>query len=204
MARRMFSPEIVNSDAFLEMPPSTQALYFQLGMKADDDGFVNPKMVMRMIGSSEDEIKVLISKRFVLPFENGVVVIKHWRINNFIRKDRYQPTLHIKERSQLFIRSNQSYTDKNDEDSTHIDSSEWKSDTDKKQLGQPTVNHWSTQDRIGKDRLGKDNIYSKFIFQNKPCYKDKLTGKWKALDNGEWLPVDERFYKDIKKNEGVK
>lgn len=108
--RRMFSPDIVNSDAFLEMPPSTQGLYFQLGMKADDDGFVNPKMVMRMIGSSDDELKVLIGKRFVLPFENGVIVIKHWRINNRVRKDWYRPTMYAEQKALLFVKNNGGYT----------------------------------------------------------------------------------------------
>lgn len=107
---RRFSPEIVNSDAFLEMAPSTQALYFQLGMRADDDGFVNPRGVMKMVGSSEDELKVLVAKRFVLPFESGVIVIKHWRINNRIRPDWHKPTLYTQERNTLYIKENKAYT----------------------------------------------------------------------------------------------
>ena len=83
----MFSPDITSSDAFLDMPASTQVLYFHLGMRADDDGFVTPKMVMRLLGSAEDDLKVLIAKRFILPFESGVVVIKHWLIHNLIRAD---------------------------------------------------------------------------------------------------------------------
>ena len=111
MARRMFSPKIVESDAFLDMPISTQALYFHLGMESDDDGFVNPKRTMRLIGASEDDLKVLITKRFVLPFESGVIVIKHWKINNLIRKDFYKPTLYIEEKAQLDTKTNGAYTE---------------------------------------------------------------------------------------------
>lgn len=150
--RRMFSPEIVSSDAFLEMPPSTQALYFQLGMKADDDGFVNPKMVMRIIGSTEDELKVLITKRFVLPFENGVIVIKHWKVNNLIRKDWYRPTIYIEEKSQLFVKSNGIYT------------------KDQKQGDPfPTIENESLTNRqrsIGKDSIGNISKEKKYTLSN--------------------------------------
>jgi hypothetical protein len=89
----MFAKSIIDSDSFLDMPLSTQALYFHLAMRADDDGFVNnPKRIQRMIGSSDDELKVLIAKQYILPFESGVVVIKHWRIHNYIQKDRYHPS----------------------------------------------------------------------------------------------------------------
>lgn len=109
--KRMFSNDIVGSDAFLEMPPSTQALYFHLGMRADDDGFVSPKMVMRLVGSSDDELKVLVAKKFVLPFQDGVLVIKHWKINNNkIQGDRYKPTLHQEKLKTLFTKDNGAYT----------------------------------------------------------------------------------------------
>lgn len=111
MPRRMFSPDIVESDAFLDMPTSSQALYFHLGMYADDDGFVNPKKIMRIMGAGEDDIKVLIGKRFVLPFDSGVVVIKHWRINNLIRKDWHRETSYIEELNSLTIKENGSYTE---------------------------------------------------------------------------------------------
>jgi hypothetical protein len=107
----MFSPQIVESDAFLDMPPSSQALYFHLGMRADDDGFVNPKMVMRLIGSAEDDLKVLLAKRFLLKFETGVVVIKHWLIHNLIRNDLYKETLYIEEKNQIGLKDNGAYTE---------------------------------------------------------------------------------------------
>ena len=91
--RRMFSKSIIDSDIFLDMPLSTQCLYFHLSMRADDDGFVNKtKRIMRMIGSSDDDLRILFAKKFVLPFESGLVVITHWKIHNYIQKDRYHPS----------------------------------------------------------------------------------------------------------------
>lgn len=111
MARRMFSDEITTSDAFLDMPSESQLLYYHLGMAADDDGFIsNPKMTMRAIGAGDDALKILFVKKFLLPFDNGICVVKHWRINNQLRKDRYKETKYIKEKSQLYIRENGSYT----------------------------------------------------------------------------------------------
>lgn len=107
----MFSEEVTRSDAFLDMPAGSQLLYFHLGLSADDDGFLdNPKSIMRTIGASEDEYKILIAKKFVITFDNGICVIKHWRINNYIRKQIYKETKYIKEKSLLFIRDNGAYS----------------------------------------------------------------------------------------------
>jgi hypothetical protein len=97
----MFSAQIVNSDAFLDMPISSQALYFHLGMHSDDDGFVSPRKVLRLIGAGDDDLKVLLSKKFVIPFDSGVIVITHWKQNNYIQADRYTPTIYKAERNQL-------------------------------------------------------------------------------------------------------
>ena len=97
----MFSAQIVNSDLFLDMPISSQALYFHLGMHADDDGFVSPRKVLRLIGAGDDDLKVLLSKQFVIPFDSGVIVITHWKQNNYIQADRYTPTIYKAERSKL-------------------------------------------------------------------------------------------------------
>jgi len=100
--KRMFDKSITNSDDFIDMPDSSQNLYFHLSMNADDDGFVNNwKNIMRMTGHKEDDLKVLISKQFVIPFESGVIVIRHWRINNCLRKDRRIETKHKAEMQQL-------------------------------------------------------------------------------------------------------
>lgn len=109
--KRMFTKKITESDAFLEMPLSSQCLYFHLNMYADDDGFVNnPKRVMRVIGSNDDDLKVLISKNFILVFESGVIVIKHWRMHNTLQNDRYHPTDYQEEYAQLGLKENKSYT----------------------------------------------------------------------------------------------
>lgn len=110
--RRMFSKTVIDSDAFIEMPLSSQALYFHLSMRADDDGFVNnPKRIRNDVGASEDDLKLLIAKRFVIAFESGVIVIKHWRIHNYIQSDRYKPTVYLKERSTLMVCENKAYTE---------------------------------------------------------------------------------------------
>lgn len=109
--RRMLSKKIVDTDAFMDMPLSTQALYMHLVLSADDDGFVgNPKKIMRSIGCSADDIKILEAKRFVLGFESGVIVIKHWKIHNLIRIDRYTETAYLKEKSNLIESDNKAYT----------------------------------------------------------------------------------------------
>jgi len=127
--RRMFSPAIVGSDAFLDMPTSTRELYFQLGMYSDDDGFINPRKIIRMVGASDDDIKILIGKRFIIPFEDGVVVIKHWKINNLLQKDRYHPTVYREHFLAIKTKENGAYTE--------------------------SVNKLLPQVRLGKVRLGK-------------------------------------------------
>ena len=112
--KRMFAKSIVLSDAFLDMPMSTRCLYFTLSMVADDDGFVNsPKSVMRQCGASEDDMRILISKKFILVFESGVIVIKHWRLNNYLRNDRYTETNYLEEKATLELKDGV-YTKKDD------------------------------------------------------------------------------------------
>lgn len=142
--RRMFAKTIIDSDAFLDMPVTSRLLYYDLAMRADDDGFVNaPKKIMRMIGASQDDLSVLILRKFIIPFDNGIVVIKHWRIHNYIRKDTYNETRYIEEKDSLELDENKTYQLKSNEPSTeHIQA----------------VDESSTQVRLGKDRLGKDSI----------------------------------------------
>ncbi|HEN0488571.1 TPA: phage protein [Streptococcus agalactiae] len=100
--RRMFSRKITETDRFLEMPLSSQALYFHLNMGADDEGFIDKaKTIQRTIGASDDDMKLLIAKGFLIPFDSGVVVIRHWRIHNYIQSDRFQSTLYQSEKAQL-------------------------------------------------------------------------------------------------------
>ena len=109
--KRMFNNSVLDSDAFLDLPLSAQALYFHLNLRADDDGFISkPKRIQAYIGASEDDLKLLILKRFVIAFEDGVIVIKHWRMHNTIQKDRYHPTLFQEEFKMLGIKENKAYT----------------------------------------------------------------------------------------------
>lgn len=109
--RRMMAKSIIKSDLFLDMPATTQNLYFHMLLEADDDGFINsPKSIMRVIGAKDDDIKVLIAKQFVIPFESGVLVIKHWKIHNYIQKDRYRPSLRP-EKEMLSVAESKEYVE---------------------------------------------------------------------------------------------
>ena len=109
--RRMFTKKITESDSFLDMPSSTQMLYFHFSMNADDDGFVNnPKKIQKMCGASDDDFKLLIVKSFIILFDSGIIVIKHWKMHNYIQADRYRPTDYVEEKSMLGIKSNKAYT----------------------------------------------------------------------------------------------
>ena len=153
--RRMFTQKIIDSDAFLDMPLSAQALYFHLSMRADDDGFVNnPKKIQRIVYASEDDLKLLILKRFLLCFESGVIVIKHWRMHNSIRRDRYTPTQYQEEFSRLGIKQNGAYT----ENAMLPESSDDEPLDDVATDWQPDGNQAAPQVRLGKDRLGKVRI----------------------------------------------
>lgn len=136
--RRMFAKTIVLSDAFLDMPLSARALYMTLGMVADDDGFVNsPRSIMRQCGASVDDMNVLLAKKFILAFDDGVIVIKHWRINNYLRNDRYQATKYLEHKEHLTIQENGTY-----------------SLVDESHFGIPSMGIPS----IGKDSIDKNNI----------------------------------------------
>lgn len=144
--RRMFAKTIIDSDAFIDMPVTARLLYYDLAMRADDDGFVNsPKKIMRMIGASQDDLSILILRKFIIPFDNGIVVIKHWRIHNYIRKDMYHETKYKEEKAMLETDENNAYT---------------LSDTSTLQYRDGIVTNPSTQDRLGKVSIGKDNIYT--------------------------------------------
>lgn len=109
--RRMFSLDVVDTDSFLDMPLTAQVLYFHLGMRADDDGFIsNPKRVQRMVGCNDDDLKLLLAKGFIIPFESGVCVIRHWKVHNYIRSDRYKKTAYRSEMERLLVLENGEYS----------------------------------------------------------------------------------------------
>ena len=112
MARkRMFSLLVVDTDEFLDMPSSTQSLYYHLGMRADDDGFVaSPKKIAKLVNCSNDDLKLLIAKGFIIPFDSGIIAIRHWKLNNDLKKDRYTPTIYLNEKSTLKVNKNKVYS----------------------------------------------------------------------------------------------
>jgi len=167
--RRMFAKTIIDSDAFLDMPLSTQALYFHLSMRADDDGFINnAKKIQRMLGCADDDLKILLAKNFVIPFETGVCVIKHWKLHNYIQKDRYKPTVYVDEKNKLSTKNNDVYT--LDTGCIH------------------DVYSMDTQVSIGKVSLGKDikNYSSDFLLfwtnYPKKTGKDAAYKLWEKLN----------------------
>lgn len=148
--RRMFSLDVVDTDIFLDLPISSQALYFQLGMRADDDGFVSsPKKITAMIGANRDDLKLLVAKGFVIALDDGIVVIRHWKQNNYIQSDRYKKTIYQRQLSALS--SNNGI---------------YEMDTECIQ----TVSETYPQDRLGKDNIGKYIDYQQiFAIYNSIC-----------------------------------
>lgn len=147
--RRMFSKKITDTDKFLDMPASAQNLYFHLNMHADDDGFLgNAKTVKRMVGASDDDLKLLVTKQFLIPFDDGVVVIKDWRIHNYIRSDRYRSTIYTDHKNSLQINENQQYE-------LVAEQPKEVGMTDGIPSGNQDGYQMDTQVRLGKDRLGK-------------------------------------------------
>lgn len=210
--RRMFAKTIVDSDAFLDMPLSSQALYFHLSMRADDDGFVNnPKKIQRMIGCSDDDLKLLIAKRFVLIFDSGVIVIKHWRLHNTLRKDRYKPTIYQEEFKKLILKSDGGYTDRlpsgcqvvakrlpsgcqaddKEETKKNVNLNEINEIDDGCQIG----NQVATQDRLGKDRLIiNTNQKQTEICNEEPAREEEVCSEDfsdSIADQAENLAIDE-------------
>lgn len=188
--KRMFAKTIIDSDAFLDMPLSTQSLYFHLSMRADDDGFVNnPKKIQRMVGASDDDFKILVAKSFIICFETGVIVIKHWLIHNYIRKDRKQDTKYQEEFSRLLVKDNGAYT---------LDSAA--------EIAEPLLltgncqacdsqmsGMCHTENRLDKDRLDKNKIS---IGECEGGKKKKNKSRIKETDN----PMFNRFYEAYPKH----
>lgn len=189
--KRMFDKIITNDDNFLEMPNSTQALYFHLSMNADDDGFVNNwKSIMKITGTKEDDLKILISKSYLIPFDSGILVIKHWRINNYLRGDRYRPTQFQKEFNMLENHENKAYQLK----------SEWST------IGIPLVN--PDKIRIDKNRIEKNREEENSIEDTKMSLKtdkiDKMSLKTDNLSSNDSLaiasPIPTENKKDVFNN----
>lgn len=177
--RRMFAKTIIDSDTFLDMPLSTQALYFHLSMRADDDGFINnPRKIQRSIGATDDDMKLLTLKQFILIFESGIIVIRHWRLHNYIRNDRYKETIYTEEKAQISVGKDNLYT-----------------------VGIPsdnqTVDNLATQYRLGKDRieLGEDRGESTLPHSPTPKKSSQKVERHKYGEYNHVLLTDEQLKK---------
>ena len=194
--RRMFAKTIVLSDAFLDMPLSARCLYFTLGMVADDDGFVNnPKSIMRQCGAQEDDMKLLIAKKFVLAFDNGIIVVKHWRINNYLRNDRYTETKYKEERSTLTLDENGAYQMSSAEFGIPggiPDGIPSNADT---QYGE-------TQVRLGKDSIGKDNITAQAPDEKPKRFIPPTVEEVRAYCEQRHNNVDPQYFVDYQESRG--
>ncbi len=190
--RRMFAKSIIDSDAFLDMPLSAQALYFHLSIRADDEGFVgNPKRIRSMIGASEDDYKLLIVKRFLLVFPSGVVVIKHWKIHNYIQSDRCKPTTYMEERATLSLDGKKAYVERVD---TPCIQNGYSSDT---QVRLDKVS-------IGEDRLIEENAASGALPASKPRFTKPTLEEIIAYCEERGNNVDPQAFYDFYESKGWK
>jgi len=178
--RRMFSLSVVDTDSFIEMPLSSRLLYYELGMRADDDGFVDSwRKIIRFTGLSEDDMKVLIAKKFVIPFETGVIVIKHWRLNNYLQRDRTTETIHKEEMSLLELKDNV-YELKSADNTMYTECIQ---------------NVYTDKIRLDKIRLDKNNIDNTLSESKDLKSETKKKTKHKYGEYGNVLLTDEEITK---------
>ena len=176
--RRMMSKKITDTDAFLDMPLSTQALYFHFIQNADDDGFVgSPNSIIRKIGANKNDYDLLVAKKFIIQFETGICVIKHWRIHNYIQSDRYTPTTYREELGELELKENKSYTLKNEQCIQNVSSV-------------------YPQYSIDKDRLDKNSIDNNIAHNNKVESEPALYKL--QLNDNSYFEVTQSFYDELK------
>ena len=183
MARkRMFSLLVVDTDEFLDMPSSTQSLYYHLGMRADDDGFVSsPRKIVKLVNCSDDDLKLLIAKGFIIPFDSGIIAIKHWKLNNDLKKDRYTPTIYLNEKSTLRVNKNRVYSivgnnldtqysiDKNSIDKNSIDKNSKEYIEQKQEGNQEQIQE---QKQVKKEKAKKPKETHNSIIENYTINED--------------------------------
>lgn len=172
--KRMFSQRVIDSDAFLDMPLTAQALYFHLSMRADDDGFLdNPRKIQRVIGASADDLRLLMAKRYLIPFNSGVVVIRHWKIHNYIQKDRYHETTYQDEKKLLVVKPNREYDIVDSMDTVCIQN----------------VSGMEAEIRLDKRRKDKNSIDKNSIVCTEPLTSSAPEVPALILnDSSEWYP----------------
>ena len=208
--RRMVSLDIVDTDKFLEMPTSTQCLYFHLLMRADDDGFVDsPKKIGKIVNCSDDDLKLLILKQFIIPFDSGICVIKDWRIHNYIQNDRYKETLYLKEKSNLKLEDNNMYTlciQNGDTGKVSIGKNSIDNNKETISFKKPTIEDIKNYCNERKNTINPNNFYDFYESKNwfvgrnkmkdwKACIRTWEQRQQKSNSNPSW------FKQDIKKEE---
>lgn len=196
--KAIFSKTIIDTDAFLEMPATTQNLYFHLNMHADDDGFIgNPKRIARMIGASDDDFKILIAKKFIIVFESGVIVIKHWRIHNTLSKMRYKETSYLDEKSQLLLKENNAYS---------LDEGKPLDDSRLVEMGKRQVRRTvdEQETNLSKEKLSKDKLSEDKLSEDKPSKKKSakadLDGMINSFTENEELREALKAFLDMRKS----
>ena len=196
--KAIFSKTIIDTDAFLEMPATTQNLYFHLNMHADDDGFIgNPKRIARMIGASDDDFKILIAKKFIIVFESGVIVIKHWRIHNTLSKMRYKETSYLDEKSQLLLKENNAYS---------LDEGKPLDDSRLVEMGKRQVRRTvdEQETNLSKEKLSKDKTSKDKLSEDKPSKKKSakadLNGMIDSFTENEELKDALKAFLDMRKS----
>lgn len=196
--KAIFSKTIIDTDAFLEMPATTQNLYFHLNMHADDDGFIgNPKRIARMIGASDDDFKILIAKKFIIVFESGVIVIKHWRIHNTLSKMRYKETSYLDEKSQLLLKENNVYS---------LDEGKPLDDSRLVEMGKRQVRRTvdEQETNLSKEKTSKDKTSKDKLIEDKPSKKKSakadLDGMINSFTENEELREALKAFLDMRKS----
>lgn len=202
----MISLDVVDTDAFLEMPTSTQNLYFHLSVRADDDGFLSsPRKITRTIGANEDDLKLLFAKKFLINFNGGICVIKHWRMNNFIAKDRYTETKYINLKRTLFIRKNGAYTLNDNGQAVRVPDGHFTLDklivNDSSTICEPSIGKVSkVKVSEDKERLVKDTQFDTF-WQEYPVKKEKKKTREKFMKLT--VEIQQTIIADVKKRKDL-
>ena len=216
--KRMFSLSVIDTDNFLSMPMSSRLLYYELGMRADDDGFVdNWRKILMFTGLKEDDLKILIARQFIIPFETGVIVIRHWRLNNYLRADRYTQTNYIEEKSQLEFEENGAYSLKNkvgiplvDTDKNSIDKNrlvEKRKEEKRKNFVKPTIEEIKEYCSERNNGINANAFYDFYESKNWYVGKNKMKDwracirTWEQRDTKQKDKLPEWFDKEIKEEE---
>jgi hypothetical protein len=183
MSKKMLNDTIVGSDTFMDMPLSAQALYMHLNLNADNDGFVNPRRIVRMTGAANDDLQILIAKRYLLIFDSGIAVIKHWWVNNTRRTDRYAPTTYLDELAKLALKPNNAYTKNIEQLALETGAGKKPARNRQEFLPQHNINEYNINYKKGVDKKITKPKDQKTADISSPAYKKFLASRAKLKNN---------------------